>query len=65
MLIEAEKRSREQGVELWLVDLNPDVLAMVQRSPLGERSARERMFFNLEMAVARYRAIEAASAARA
>ncbi len=32
MLIEGEKRNREQGVELWLVDLNPAVLTMVQRS---------------------------------
>ena len=27
---------------------------MVQRSPLGETLGRERMFFNLEQAVARY-----------
>ena len=27
---------------------------MVQRSPLGETLGRERMLFNLEMAVARY-----------
>jgi hypothetical protein len=30
------------------------VLAMVQRSPLGETLGRERMFFNLEQAVAKY-----------
>ena len=35
MLTEGERRNREQGVELWLVGLTPDVLAMVQRSPLG------------------------------
>ena len=57
MLTEAEKRSREQGVELWLVDLNPAVLTMVQRSPLGRTLGRERMFFNLEMAAERYRTI--------
>ena len=51
MLTEAEKRSRERDVELWLVDLNPAVLAMVQRSPLGQVLGRERMFFNLEKAV--------------
>jgi SulP family sulfate permease len=56
MLIEAEKRSREQGVELWLVDLNPAVLTMVQRSSLGAVLGRQRMFFNAEQAVAGYEA---------
>ncbi len=56
MLTEAEKRYRERGVFLWLVGLNPGVLAMVQRSPLGETLGRERMFFNLEQAVAKYQA---------
>jgi hypothetical protein len=54
MLTEAEERNRELGISLWLVGLNPSVLAMVQRSPLGETLGRERMFFNLEQAVARY-----------
>jgi high affinity sulfate transporter 1 len=54
MLTEAEKRARERGVELWLVDLNPDVLAMVQRSTLGPALGRDRMHFNLEAAVARF-----------
>jgi high affinity sulfate transporter 1 len=54
MLTEAEKRQRDRGVSVWLVGLNPEVLAMVQRSPLGEALGRERMFHNLELAVARY-----------
>jgi high affinity sulfate transporter 1 len=54
MLIDGEKRSRDRGVSLWLVGLNPDVLAMVQRSPLGKTLGRERMLFNLEIAVARF-----------
>jgi high affinity sulfate transporter 1 len=54
MLDEAEARQREHGVELWLVGLNPEVLAVVHRSPLGERLGRERMLFNLETAVAKY-----------
>jgi anti-anti-sigma factor len=54
MLTEAEKRQREQGVSLWLTGLNQKVLAMVQRSPLGEVLGREAMHFNLEMAVAKY-----------
>ncbi len=54
MLTEAEQRNRERGISLWLVGLNPRVLAMVQRSPLGETLGRERMFFNLEQAVTKY-----------
>jgi sulfate permease, SulP family len=54
MLIEAEKRGRERGTSLWLVGLNPEVLAMVQRSSLGEVLGREQMHFNLEVAVAKY-----------
>src|SRR5262245_54138075 len=42
MLTEAEKRQREHGVLLWLVGLNPDVLAVVRRSPLGGVLGRER-----------------------
>jgi high affinity sulfate transporter 1 len=54
MLTEGEKQMRERGIEVWLVDLNPAVLRMVQRSGLGETLGRERMHFNLETAVARY-----------
>ena len=53
-LTDAEKRNRERGVQLWLVGLNPGVLEMVRRSPLGEALGRERMFFTLEQAVAKY-----------
>ena len=54
MLIEGEKRERKRGVSVWLVGLNPEVLSVVQRSSLGEVLGRERMHFNLEMAVAKY-----------
>ena len=60
MVTEAEESQRESGVMLWLVDLNPEVLAMVQRSPLGETLGRERMLFNLEQAVAKYQALRGA-----
>jgi high affinity sulfate transporter 1 len=56
MLTDAERRNRELGLTLWLVGLAPGVLATVQRSPLGGVLGRERMFFNLEEAVARYQA---------
>src|SRR4029453_14392827 len=51
MLTEAEERLRVRGVLLWLVGLNPGVLAMVQRSPLGQTLGHERMLFNLKQAV--------------
>jgi SulP family sulfate permease len=54
MLTEGERRQRERGVTLWLVGLNPGVLQMVQRSPLGMALGRERMQVSLELAVARY-----------
>jgi high affinity sulfate transporter 1 len=54
MLMEAERRMHERGVSLWLVGLNPGVLEMVQRSPLGATLGRDRMVFNLEQAVAKY-----------
>jgi high affinity sulfate transporter 1 len=54
MLMEAEKKLRDQGVTLWLVGLNPGVLEMVRRSSLGATLGRDRMFLNMEMAVARY-----------
>jgi MFS superfamily sulfate permease-like transporter len=53
-LTQAEKRLRGSGVSLWLVGLNPRVLAMVRRSPLGEALGHEAMQFNLEMTVAKY-----------
>ncbi|MCC8404048.1 SulP family inorganic anion transporter [Paraburkholderia sp. MMS20-SJTN17] len=56
MLTDAEKELRQRGIELWLVGLNPEVLAMVQRSPLGTTLGRERMFFNLDRVVAAWHA---------
>jgi len=53
MLVDAEKQLREQGVELWLVALNPEALEMVRRTPLAGRE-RETMFFTMEDAVAAY-----------
>jgi hypothetical protein len=39
---------------LWLIGMTPGVLAIVQRSPLGQLLRREGMHFNLEIAVAHY-----------
>ena len=54
MLINAEKRERERGVSTWLVGLNPEVLSMIRRSPLGKVLGEDRMQFNMEVAVAKY-----------
>jgi MFS superfamily sulfate permease-like transporter len=54
MWIEGERAWSKRGVEMWLVGLNPEVLAVIQRSSLGQTLGRERMHFNLEAAVARY-----------
>ena len=54
MLLEGEKRQRERGVRLWLVGMNPHVLEVIQRSPLGETLGPDAMHFNLEIAVAKY-----------
>jgi hypothetical protein len=56
MLDEAERRFTERGGELWLVSLNPRARRVVERSPLGKRLGRGRMFFDLEHALAAYRA---------
>jgi high affinity sulfate transporter 1 len=53
-LMDGEEKMHDLGITLWLVGLNPDVLDVVQRSGLAERLGRERMFFTLEQAVAKY-----------
>jgi sulfate permease, SulP family len=54
MFAQVAKRQSQHGVQLWLVGMTPRVLAIVQRSPLGQLLRREGMHFNLEIAVARY-----------
>jgi len=54
MLIEGEKRQRERGIRLWLAGMNPHVLEVIRKSPLGEALGPDAMYFNLEMAVAKY-----------
>ena len=53
-LNEAQKRFAEDSIAVWLVGLSPAVLRVVERSSLAERLGRERMHFNLEIAVQRY-----------
>ena len=54
MLIEAEETLRRQGVTLWMASLTPEVLKVVQQSPLGRTLGRDRMFFNVQAAVQHY-----------
>jgi sulfate permease, SulP family len=54
MLTEAATHEKERGVSLWLVALNPEVLAVIQRSPLGRALGREGLHFSLELALATY-----------
>jgi len=53
-LNEAEKRLGKAGVSVWLVEMTPAVLRVVERSSLGQRLGREQMHFNLEIAVRKY-----------
>jgi len=54
MFAQVAQRQSRDGVQLWLIGMNPGVLAVVQRSPLGQMLRREGMHFNLEIAVGRY-----------
>lgn len=54
MFAQVAKRQSQHGVQLWLIGMTPRVLAIVQRSPLGQLLRREGMHFNLEIAVAHY-----------
>jgi MFS superfamily sulfate permease-like transporter len=60
MLAESEARLKARGISLWIVGLVPDVLTTVRRSPFGRAVGDERMFFNLEQAMARYLATQPA-----
>ncbi|WP_321937726.1 SulP family inorganic anion transporter [Paraburkholderia sp. J8-2] len=58
MLTEGEKKYREQGIALWLVGLSPEIFTIVDRAPLGKILGHERMFLNLEQAVAAWQALQ-------
>jgi sulfate permease, SulP family len=54
MLSEAEEKLRLAGIALWLAGLNSQVLTVVRNSKLSETLGRERMFFNVHVAVEAY-----------
>lgn len=63
MLINGEEKLKAAGVELWMAGLTPEALTIVRRSVLGDRLGRERMYFDVPQAVARFQAL-AVNAAR-
>ena len=63
VLIEAEENLRADGITLWLAALNPAVLEVVRNSRLGDILGEQRMFFNLQTAVARYQQTKTSSEA--
>jgi MFS superfamily sulfate permease-like transporter len=58
-LEEVDERLRADGVTLWVAALNPAAREAFDRAPIGRAMGRERMLFNLEAAVERYRALPA------
>jgi SulP family sulfate permease len=61
-LMDGEKRLAELGAVFWMTGLNPGVLEVVRRAGFDERLGRERMLFNVQAAIARFQALEAARA---
>jgi MFS superfamily sulfate permease-like transporter len=58
MLAEAEDKLQRRGVTLWLAALNPEVLATLSRSKIGQMLGRDRMFFNIQSAVEHYEQLQ-------
>jgi anti-anti-sigma regulatory factor len=53
-LISMEETLRSSDTELWLAELNPEVLRVIERSSLGETLGDARIFPNLREAVRAY-----------
>ncbi len=49
-----EQKLKDEGVTLWLADLNPEPLGEIERAPLGKTLGHDRMFFNLRASVEKY-----------
>jgi anti-anti-sigma factor len=64
-LIEAEKRMRDRGIDVWLAALNPGVLEVVRRTGFGEHLGRERMLFNARAVIERYQALQSGTEGKA
>jgi high affinity sulfate transporter 1 len=56
MLVELERKLRDEGVTLCLAALNAEAMAVIERSHLRQDLGPGRLFFNLEAAVEAYEA---------
>jgi anti-anti-sigma factor len=54
LLLDLDRRAGAQGLDWWLVALNPEVLQVVTRCGLAERLGRDRMLFNARTAIERF-----------
>jgi anti-anti-sigma factor len=54
LLLDLDRRAVAQGIDWWLVALNPEVLQVVTRCGLAERLGRERTQFNAGTAIERF-----------
>lgn len=59
MLREGERHAIEHGATLWLVGLNPSVLAVVRKSGFAEQLGPERLLYNARTAIDRYQQLKA------
>lgn len=51
---EFEEKLRDEGITMWLADLNPVPFEDLERAPLGKILGHERMFISLARAVEKY-----------
>jgi len=63
VLLDLDRRSAAQGLDWWLVGLNPGVLEVVTRSGLAEKLGRDRMLFNARVAIRRFLELQPAEQA--
>lgn len=56
-LMEGERRATERGLDLWMAALNPGVLEVVRNAGLADRLGRDRLLFNVRLAIQRYQAL--------
>jgi high affinity sulfate transporter 1 len=54
-LAEAQEKLQQFGISLWLADLNPEPLRLIQNSILGHTLGRAGMYFNVEQAVTSFK----------
>lgn len=56
-----EQKLKDEGITLWLADLNPEPFGEIERAPLGKTLGHRRMFFNLQVAVEKFQEQEKAA----